>query len=76
MTGMDEEDAYTDAALAQFAAYRWLSDTHVCEWAGIGCDAVGQLRKIDLSTYLCWNDDAMMGTYNVFNQLTNDLCLN
>ena len=35
----------------QISAWRWLSERDVCEWAGIHCDTVGQIRRIDLGTY-------------------------
>jgi hypothetical protein len=49
ITQKDDEDVYDE--LVKFTAERWLSDTNVCQWAGIGCDDAGQIQKIDLSMY-------------------------
>lgn len=39
--------SFIDAILTD-PAKRWLSSLHECEWAGVGCDELKQIRMIDL----------------------------
>lgn len=34
-------------------AFQWLSNTSECQWAGVSCDAHGQIVDLDLSEYSC-----------------------
>jgi hypothetical protein len=45
---IDADDKYEEPR--QISALRWLSEQDVCEWAGVHCDDVGQVRSIDMST--------------------------
>jgi hypothetical protein len=61
-----------------FFATRWLSESDVCEWAGIQCDGAHHVRSIDLSKYafvvvFFWFRRNIMWIHSIANGPTNSI---